>query len=124
MWDEQGIRTIATGLADDVVDGPPVAVATSSALLGCPMRFGADPVCVRQGGPYVSRSIEVASFWEKHRALVVSALGCGVCQGGVVDGNGRPIAGVSSFVPSRRGGWQVGPPLSAASCDAAVSDGD
>ena len=124
MWDEQGIRTIATGLADDVVDGPPVAVATSSALLGCPMRFGADAVCVRQGGPYVSRSIEVASFWEKHRALVVSALGCGVCQGGVVDGNGRPIAGVSSFVPSRRGGWQVGPPLSAASFDAAVSDGD
>jgi Protein of unknown function (DUF3293) len=124
LWDEHGIRTIATGLADDVVDGRPVAVGTSPALLGCPMRFGADAVCVRQGGPYVSRSIEVASFWEKHRALLVSALGCSVCQGGVVDGNGRPIAVVSSFVPSRQGGWQAGPPLSSASFDAAVSDGD
>jgi Protein of unknown function (DUF3293) len=124
LWDEHGVRTIATGLADDVVDGPLVAVATSSASLGCPMRFGAEAVCVRQGGPYVSRSIEVASFWEKHRALLVSALGCSVCQGGVVDGNGRPIAVVSSFVPSRRGGWQAGPPLSSASFDAAMSDGD
>ena len=124
LWDEHGIRTIATGLADDVVDGPPVAVATSSALLGCPMRFGADAVCVRQGGPYVSRSIEVATFWEKHRALLVSAIGCSLCRGGVVDANGRPIALVSSFVPSRRGGWQAGPPLSSASFDAAVSDGE
>lgn len=117
LWDERGVSTIATGLADDVVDGPPVAVATSPAWLGCPMRFGADDVCVRQGGPYVSRSIEVATFWEKHRALLVSALGCSVCEGGVVDGNGRPIALVSSFVPSRRGGWQAGPPLSLASLD-------
>jgi Protein of unknown function (DUF3293) len=124
LWDELGIRTIATGLADDVVDGPPVAVATSSALLGCPMRFGADAVCVRQGGPYVSRSIEVATFWEMQRALLVFVLGCSLCRGGVVDGNGRPIAVVSSFVPSRRGGWQAGPPLSSASFDAAVSDDD
>ena len=69
LWDEHGIRTIATGLADDVVDGPPVAVATSSALLGCPMRFGADAVCVRQGGPYVSRSIEVAELFGRSTAL-------------------------------------------------------
>jgi hypothetical protein len=31
---------------------------------------------------------------------------------------------VSSFVPSRRGGWQAGPPLSSASLDAAKGDGD
>jgi hypothetical protein len=99
-----------------------VAVVTAPALLGCPMRFGADAVCVRQGGPFVSRSIEVATFWERHRALLVSALGCSVCEGGVVDGNGRPIALVSSFVPSRRGGWQAGPPLSLASLDDAGDD--
>jgi len=124
LCDERGVSTIATGLADDVVDGPPVAVSTSPALLGCPMRFGADDVCVRQGGPYVSRSIEVATFWEQHRALLVSALGCSVCEGGVVDGNGRPIALVSSFVPARRGGWQAGPPLSSASLDAAMGGDD
>jgi|GEM_PF-1939293 len=124
LWDERGVSTIATGLADDVVDGPPVAVVTSSALLGCPMRFGADAVCVRQGGPYVSRSIEVATFWERHRALLVSAIGCSVCEGGVVDGNGRPIAVVSSFVPSRRGGWQSGPPLASASLDTAMGGDD
>ena len=117
LWDKHGVRTIATGLADDVVDGPPVAVVTSPALLGCPMRFGADAVCVRQGGPFGSRAIAAATLWEKHRALLVSALGCTVCGGGVVDGNGRPIALVSSFVPSRRGGWQSGPPLSWAPLD-------
>ena len=62
LWDERGVSTMATGLADDVVDGPPVAVVTAKALLGCPVRFGADAVCVRQGGPFVSRSIEVATF--------------------------------------------------------------
>lgn len=124
LWDEHGIRTIATGLAGDVVDGPPVAVVTAPALLGCPMRFGADVRCVRQGGPFVSRSMEVAAFWEQHRALLVSAIGCTVCEGGVVDGNGRAIALASSFVPSRRGGWQAGPPLSWASLDAAMTDDD
>ena len=72
--------------------------------------------------PFGSRAITAATLWEKHRALLVSALGCAVCGGGVVDGNGRPIPLVSSFVPSRRGGWQSGPPLSSASLDAAMSD--
>lgn len=122
LWDERGVSTMATGLADDVVDGPPVAVVTAPALLGCPVRFSADAVCVRQGGPFVSRSIEVATFWERHRALLVSALGCSVCEGGVVDGDDRPIALVSSFVPSRGGGWQTGPPLSLASLDGTGDD--
>ena len=122
LWDEHGVAAIATGLADDVVDGRPVAVATARALLGCPMRFGADAVCVRQGGPFGSRAMAVAASWEKHRALLVSALGCTVCEGGVVDGNGRPISIVSTFVPSRRGGWQSGPPLSSAALRAAMSD--
>ena len=124
LWDEYGVRTVATGLAEDLVDGPPVAVATSAALLGCPMRFGADAVCVRQGGPFGSRAIVAAATWERHRALLVSALGCLVCEGGVVDGNGRPISLVSWFVASRRGGWQAGPPLSWASLDTATSDDD
>jgi hypothetical protein len=124
LWDERGVSTMATGLADDVVDGPPVAVVTAPALLGCPMRFGADVRCVRQGGPFVSRSMEVAASWEQHRALLVSAIGCTVCEGGVVDGRGRAIALASSFVPSRRGGWQWGPPLSWASLDTAMSDDD
>lgn len=123
-WDEHGIAVISTGLADDVVDGRPVPVTTSPALLGCPMRFGADDVCIRQGGPFGSRAISVCASWEKHRALLVSALGCTVCEGGIVDGNGRPISVVSSFVPSRRGGWQNGPPLSSAALDAAMSDDD
>lgn len=122
LWDEDGVAAIATGVADDVVDGPPVGVATSQGLLGCPMRFGADVVCVRQGGPFGSRAMSVAASWEKHRALLVSALGCTVCEGGVVDGNGRPIAIVSSFVPSRRGGWQSGPPLSSTALHAAMDD--
>ena len=124
LWDEHGVRTIATGLVDDVVEGPPVAVSTSPAQLGCPMRFGADVVCVRQGGPFGSRAMAAASYWEQHRALLVSALGCTVCEGGVVDGNGRPIALVSSFVPSRRGGWQSGPPLAQAALRDAMGDDD
>jgi hypothetical protein len=108
LWDEHGVVAIETGLADDVVDGRPVAVATAPALLGCLMRFGADAVCVRQGGPFGSRAMAVAAAWELHRALLVSALGCTVCDGGVVVGRGRPMALVASFVPSRRGGWAVG----------------
>jgi Protein of unknown function (DUF3293) len=122
LWDEHGLSTISTGLADDVLDGPPVAVTISPALTGCPMRFGADAVCMRQGGPFGSRAMAVGSAWEKHRSLLVFALGCTVCSGGVVDGNGRPISLVSMFVPSRRGGWQAGPPLSSTAFDAAVSD--
>jgi hypothetical protein len=78
------------------------------------MRLGADAVCVRQGGPFGSRAIAAAACWEQHRAMLVFALGCTVFGGGVVDGNGRPIAVVSLFVPSRRGGWQAGSPLSSA----------
>jgi hypothetical protein len=116
LWDASGVSTIATGLAGlaiDVVDGPAVAVVASPALLGCPMRFGADAVCVRQGGPFVSRSIEVAGAWQRHRALLVSAIGCTVCDGAFIDGRGGPISLASAFVPSRRGGWQWGSPLPA-----------
>lgn len=123
-WDARGIAVITTGLVDDVVDGQAVPVTISPALLGCPLRFGADDVCVRQGGPFGSRAISVCASWEKHRALLVSALGYTVCEGGEVDGNGRPISGVSSFVPSRRGGWQNGPPLSSAALHTAMSDDD
>ena len=119
LWDARGISVVATGLSDDVIDGLPIAVATSPALLGGPMRFGADVSCVRQGGPFGSRAMAVATMWEQHRALLVSALGCTVCDGGVVCGNGRPMAISSSYVPSRRGGWQWGPPLSDAAIDAA-----
>lgn len=119
LWDKRGISVVATGLRDDVVDGLPVAVATSPALLGCPMRFGADGTCARQGGPFGSRAMAVATMWEQHRALLVAALGCTVCEGGVVCGNGQPLAISSSYVPSRRGGWQWGPPLSDAAIDAA-----
>lgn len=124
LWDKYGVSTIPTGLADDVVAGPPVPVVTSAALLGCPMRFGADDVCKREGGPFGSRAIAVCASWEKHRALLVSALGCTVCEGGVVDGNGRPISIVSAFVPSRRGGWQSGPPLSSEALDTSGGDDD
>ena len=87
-----------------------------------PMRFGADAVCARQGGPLGSRAMAAAVSWERHRALLVGALDCTVCDGGVVASNGRQVSVVSSFVPSRRGGWQAGPPLSSAAIDAAMSD--
>ena len=118
LWDERGISVVATGLSDDVVDGLPVAVRTSPARLGCPMRCGADVMCARQGGPFGSRAMAVATLWEQHRALLVSALGCSVCEGGVVCANGRPMAISSTYVPSRRGGWQWGPALSEAALDA------
>lgn len=124
LWDEYGLSTIATGLTDDVVDSPPVAVAASPALLGCPMRFDADAVCVRHGGPFGSRAIAAAAAWELHRALLVSALGCTVCAGSAVEGHGRPMALVASFVPSRRGGWQWGPPLPATAFDASGGEED
>ena len=60
----------------------------------------------------------VGTLWEQHRALLVSAPGCTVCEGGVVCDNGRLMAISSSYVPSRRGGWQWGPALSDAAFDA------
>jgi Protein of unknown function (DUF3293) len=116
-WDALGVSTIATGMTEDVADSPPVPVVTSPALLGCPMRFGADVVCVRQGGPFGSRAMAAAATWELHRSLLVSALGCTLCDGGIVDDRGRPTAVVSAFVPSRRGGWQWGPPLRSTTVD-------
>ena len=55
----------------------------------------------------------VATLWG-HRALLASALGCTVREGGVVCDNGRPLALSSTFVPPRREGWQSGPPRSSA----------
>ena len=53
----------------------------------------------------------VATFWG-HRALIASALGCTVWQGGVVRDSGRPLALSSTFVPPRADRWQCGPPRS------------
>ena len=112
-WDENGLTYTATGIAADLRSGTePTPVITRPAGPGCPMRFdNRSQACVRAGGPWVSRSREVALVWEQHRHMLVAALGCSVCAGGPVSDQGRPLGLTAIFTPSRRGGWQWGPPL-------------
>ena len=109
-WDADGVTPIATREGVDLPEPRgPVPVRVQPALTGCPFRGGVDDWCVQWGGPYTSRSITASLVWETHRAMLVDALGCDVCEGGPVT-IGGPSGGTDLFTPSRHGGWQWGSP--------------
>lgn len=114
-WDQDGLRATPTGAGPaDVAELGPAPVSARPADLGCPMRLqDRATACVREGGPWVSASMEAALVWEHHRQMLVAALGCAVCAGGDVTTNGRPLGLTGLYTPSRRGGWQWGERLSA-----------
>lgn len=109
-WDADGFAPVAVrdGVDLSAATGP-VPVRVRPAQTGCPFRGGIDDWCVQWGGPYTSSSRLAALVWETHRAMLVDALGCDVCEGGPVT-MGRPMGGTDLFTPSRHGGWQFGPP--------------
>jgi hypothetical protein len=81
-----------------------LAGAPCALSLGCELTFSPK----RVGGPYVSRSREVASLWSSHRKLTHELLGCDPCQNGAsvatVSGKnipGAPIA-LSEVLPATR----------------------
>jgi hypothetical protein len=51
--------------------------------------------------------MSAALVWKHHRAMLLDAFGCDVCQG---DGGNGAIGVVDLFTPSRQGGWQWGSP--------------
>lgn len=106
-WDEQGLTPLATREGVEVGGDDPVAVQITPAKTGCPLRCGADGPCKMYGGPWTSSSISAAYFWSSHRALLLDAFGCHVCEG---EGGGGVTGGVDLFTPSRDGGWQRGAP--------------
>lgn len=106
-WDADGLTPVATREGVDVGGDDPVPVKVVRAKTGCPLRCGAGGVCKMWGGPWTSSSISAAYFWKMHRALLLDAFGCDVCEG---EGGGGPIGGVELFTPSRAGGWQRGAP--------------
>lgn len=106
-WDAGGLTPLPTREGVDVGGEDPVAVQLTPALTGCPLRCGADGVCKMYGGPWTSGSITAAYFWKTHRALLLDAFGCDVCEG---EGGGGPVGAVDLFTPSRAGGWQRGAP--------------
>ncbi|MBB1483291.1 hypothetical protein H5392_05355 [Tessaracoccus sp. MC1865] len=106
-WDSSGLTPLATREGVDVGGDEPVAVQLAPARTGCPLRCGADGVCKMYGGPWTSSSITAAYFWSQHRALLLDAFGCDVCEG---EGGGGLTGGVDLFTPSREGGWQRGAP--------------
>lgn len=109
-WDADGLAPLATRPgAEPPGAGVPVPVRVVPARRGCPMRRGVDGWCVQQGGPWTSGSITMSLLWETHRAMLVDALGCGVCEGGPVT-VGAPLGATDLFTPSRHGGWQWGSP--------------
>ena len=108
-WDDRGLTPLASRLGADVGGDAPVAAAVVPARTGCPMRRGADDgPCKMYGGPWTSASITAAMSWRQHRALLIDAFGCSVCEG--VDVRGITTA-VGLYTPSREGGWQVALPL-------------
>lgn len=109
-WDSDGLVSVPTQFDDHSRGEPATCLMLGRATVGCPMRFGdGSRTCIRQGGPWVSRSMQVAVVWEAHRALLVDALGCSVCGGGQVSVDGGPVAMVDLFTPSRHRGWQWAP---------------
>ena len=108
-WFEGLLVATPTGLGPDLLAPVAVRARTRPAEFGCPMRFGdADNVCVREGGFYTASSRTAALVWEHHRAMLVAALGCSICDGGNVASEGRPYGITEMFTPSRRGGWAWG----------------
>lgn len=109
--DASGVHVLPTGLVDLTPVSSPGWVVRP-ARTTCPMRRdgAAGERCRRQGGPYVSRSMEVALVWERHRELLTGMLGCGVCGDGAQPalGVGSPIGLVDLYVTNRYGGWQFG----------------
>ncbi|MBK7820492.1 MAG: DUF3293 domain-containing protein [Tessaracoccus sp.] len=107
-WDQTGLTALPTMAGVDVGNPTPVPVRIAPALTGCPLRGGADGVCKMYGGPWTRSSISAALMWQRHRAMLLDAFGCDVCQGNGGDG---PVGAIDLFVPTRDGGWQYGPPL-------------
>ncbi len=105
-WDADGLAPRATMQGVNVGDPTPTPVALVPALIGCPLRRGADGVCKAHGGGWTSGSREAYLAWRLHRSLLLDAFGCGVCQG---EGPQGPDSS-EHFTPSREGGWQWGPP--------------
>ncbi len=109
-WDADGLAPVVTRAGVELPsNGVPVPVRIAPARTGCPLRGGVDGWCVQQGGPWTSGSITASLVWETHRAMLVDALGCQVCEGGPVT-VGAPLGATDLFTPSRRGGWQWGSP--------------
>ena len=109
-WDADGLAPLVTRPGRDLPGaGVPVPVRVVPAQTGCPLRGGISDWCVQQGGPWTSGSIAASLVWETHRAMLVDALGCDVCDGGPV-AEGAPLGATDLFVPSRQGGWQWGSP--------------
>jgi hypothetical protein len=109
LWDERGVSVVARGCAMTWSTARPPQWRRPRPCSVAPCGSAAHTVC--RAGP------TGAGRWRwppcgGHRALLASALGCTVCEGGVVCDNGRPLALSSTFVPPRRDGWRCGPPRS------------
>lgn len=113
-WDDEGLWAVRTAdgslLHEEHDEGPSVPLVAAPGATGCPLRCGADDWCKRDGGPYGSAAMAAARVFQEHRALLVEAFGCDVCEGGPL-GPGHAVGMTQLFTPSREGGWMWGQPL-------------
>jgi hypothetical protein len=103
-WQRDELAVLATGR------GPIIREAVVPAFVRewpgvCPLRLDDAPTqpCVRRGGPYGSRAIHAGALSDHHRAVGVTLLGCGVCQGRPLSPGGA-ISLAPLIVSSRYGG--------------------
>lgn len=81
-WDDFGVR-VRSG--DETLAWLPAArVSLREVRPGCPLRSGVDDFCTPWGGPWTGQSRAAWVMWQRHRRMLVTALGCGVCHGGEV----------------------------------------
>jgi len=92
-WDGASLHVIDSSNAERLASTP--AGVRRLERQPCPMRpRDQDSLerCERPGGPWTSKSMEAAAFFERDRAALVTALGCSICHGGAVRGvPGQPI---------------------------------
>lgn len=78
----------------------------------CPvMRVGFEgKACRMVGGPYGSAAMEAAAYWNLHRRIGTTVLGCGVCgRQRDVDNSCSPVIYLREmFIASRHGGYATG----------------
>ena len=108
QWGQTGVTMLAAGTG--IALTPPVSMSImANTSPACPMRTirgetQEEFVCRNPGGPWVSASIHESARWRHQRAMLLSTIGCNVCQGAPAEGPAGEALTISPHAVASRYG--------------------